>query len=256
MPLPPIKVFVSYVSSEEETGIEELDYTLSQLQNQVGADYRIDYWFDRYADEDRVFTKQAEEKLLAADVILLLICPEYFLSNYIIRHEKPLIEKRFRERNKKGKEVEVIALILAEFAYDRHWVFPLQLETIPRNYRYPILKGRRSWDDVWQEITHRLDTLFEESHEEFEEQAKLASYYQTQFGIRKKPLTIIKIIHPGPYIVFGILLLIVYWAMATAQLKKACPGNYVKQNNYTDTRFIGPTARCINTPCLDEKRDQ
>lgn len=249
MPLPPIKVFVSYALSEEDHGIEELDLILSQLQNQTGTDYRMDYWFDRHADENRSFSRQAKEKLLEADLITLLICPAYFYSDYINRYEKPLITQRLADSN---DEVRVIPVVLAQLAYDRHWVYPLHLETIPRNYLYPTLPGR-SWEDVWDEVGYKLHYHFEELHETLAERAQLQAWRQEKLeGMKRRKLPVVYWVNPIPAIIFCTLLLMIYWSVKTAQTREACldtPYEYSNQDLQIEEAQVYSTQRSTNCLC-------
>jgi hypothetical protein len=95
-------VFISY-SHKDEVLKEQLDVQLSTLKNQG----RIDAWHDRKITAGDEFDSAISGELNKADIILLLVSPDFLASKYIQDVEL----KRAMERNKAG-EARVIPVIL------------------------------------------------------------------------------------------------------------------------------------------------
>jgi hypothetical protein len=98
----PIEVFISYAHRDTRF-LESLHEHLSLLQRQ-GI---ITTWYDRNISAGREVTKEIEERLNAAGIILLLVSASFTASDYI--HDIEL--KRAMERHETG-ETRVIRIIL------------------------------------------------------------------------------------------------------------------------------------------------
>jgi hypothetical protein len=97
-----IRVFISY-SHKDEILRKELDKHLSILKRQK----TIETWNDRKIISGQEFDKAIDENLEIADIILLLISPDFLASDYCYEIEM----SRAMERHEQSKSV-VIPVIL------------------------------------------------------------------------------------------------------------------------------------------------
>ncbi len=145
-----IKVFLSY-SHEDESMKEELDKHLIMLKRND----KIESWNDRCMMAGQELDSEIQQKLESSDVIVLLLSPDFLVSNYC--YEKEM--KRALEKHDSG-ETLVIPIILRTC----DWLnSPLKkLLAVPKDGK-PI----NTWDDkdqvyhnVKQEIEKSIDTYF------------------------------------------------------------------------------------------------
>jgi len=106
--LAPIEVFCSY-AHEDELYLQELKAHLSGLERQR----RISMWYDRQILAGKERTREIDEHLEAAAVILLLISPDFLASDYCYGMEM----RRALERHRDG-EAQVIPVIVRPVDYE------------------------------------------------------------------------------------------------------------------------------------------
>jgi len=98
----PVKIFFSYAHEDEKLKIE-LEKQLSLLKWQG----LIDIWHDRDISAGAEWAREIDQYLNTADIILLLVSPDFMASDYCYRKEM----KRAMERHERG-EARVIPVIL------------------------------------------------------------------------------------------------------------------------------------------------
>ncbi len=116
-----IEVFYSYAHKDEKLR-KELETQLSHLKQQG----RITNWHDRKIGAGQEWANEIDEHLNTADIILLLISPDFLASNYCYGIEM----KRALERHDR-KEARVIPIILRPS--DWHAAPFGKLEALPRD---------------------------------------------------------------------------------------------------------------------------
>src|SRR6184192_1650305 len=98
----PVKIFFCY-AHEDEPLLNKLKAHLRPLQRQG----LIDVWYDRDISAGTNWEQQIKEQLNTAQIILLLISPDFMASDYINNVEL----KQALERDQRG-EARVIPIIL------------------------------------------------------------------------------------------------------------------------------------------------
>src|SRR5215467_10843175 len=98
----PLSIFISY-AHEDEPLRQQLEVHLSLLQRQE----LIDSWHDRHILAGEEWVNEIDKHLKAASIILLLISPDFFASDYCSDTEM----KYALERHERG-EARVIRIIL------------------------------------------------------------------------------------------------------------------------------------------------
>jgi class 3 adenylate cyclase/predicted Ser/Thr protein kinase len=148
----PLKVFCSY-SRKDEKYLNELRTWLRGLERQR----LIDWWHDREIVPGQEWREAIDENLEAADVILLLISPDFMASDFAYKEEM----QRAIGRHERG-EARVIPIIVRrtdlEGAPFRH------LQSLPKDLRPIVTWSRRdeAWNDVVRGIRKALNELVSE----------------------------------------------------------------------------------------------
>jgi hypothetical protein len=135
--LMPVKIFFCY-AHEDELLLNKLKSQLTPLQRQG----LIDVWHDREISAGDEWEREIDEHLNAAQIILLLVSPDFMASDYCSSIEM----KRAMERHERG-EARVIPVILHPI-YWRRSLFG-KLQALPTDSK-PVM------DRYW----HNLDEAF------------------------------------------------------------------------------------------------
>ena len=125
-----VKIFFCY-SHEDEPLLNRLKAHLRPLQRQG----LVNVWYDRDISAGTDWEQQIKEQLNIAQIILLLVSPDFMMSEYIYSKEM----KRAIERHEQG-EATVIPIILRWINWQRT---PLgELQALPKDGK-PV----KSWQD-------------------------------------------------------------------------------------------------------------
>src|SRR6266699_6602742 len=98
----PVKIFFCY-AHEDETLLKKLKTHIKSLQR----DGLIDLWHDREISAETEWEREISKKLNTAQIILLLVSPDFMNSEYCYGIEM----KRALERHDRGEAI-VIPIIL------------------------------------------------------------------------------------------------------------------------------------------------
>lgn len=112
----PVKIFLCY-AHEDEALLNKLKTYLKPLQRQK----LIDTWCDRDISAGKPWEQEIKERLNAADIILLLVSPDFMASDYCSSVEM----QQALERHKLG-EARVIPVILRHVFWQEEPVGTLQ----------------------------------------------------------------------------------------------------------------------------------
>jgi TIR domain-containing protein len=142
-----VRVFASY--APEDTALQqELKERLRPLQ-QAGL---IELWPDRDRSEETAWEQESGDHLETAQLILLLVSPDFLASDYCYDVEM----KRALERHERG-EARVIPVILRS----AHWQeTPLdKLQALPKKAKPVTVWSDReeAWRDVVEALSHAVD---------------------------------------------------------------------------------------------------
>jgi len=149
-----IEIFLSY-AHEDEKLCKELEKHLSILERQ-GI---INIWHDRNINAGSEWKHEIDAHLNAAQIILLLVSPDFMVSDYCYSVEM----KRAMERHERG-EARVIPVILREVDW-KETLFG-KLRALPRNTK-PVTDpswyspGSHIPDRAFREITAGIRTVVE-----------------------------------------------------------------------------------------------
>lgn len=143
----PKKVFLSY-SHDQIDAAKRLKTALA-VQAKTG---KIHFWYDQGILPGAEWKKEIENKLGEADIIVLLLSPEFWASDFIWEQELPLVAARYAA----GAQVLCVMLTDNDFQ-ETQWS---GLQAVPQ------LKGRLTpisrWpdkDEAWQEVVKALKRM-------------------------------------------------------------------------------------------------
>lgn len=144
----PVRLFYSYAHADEPFR-DELEKHLSTLRRSG----LIEEWHDRQIGAGQEWEKQIDENLEAADLVLLLVSPDFLSSDYCYEVEM----KRALERHARDE-----ALVVPVILRPADWTgAPFQkLQNVPKDGR-PISRWEDR-DEAWLDVVRRLRRFIEE----------------------------------------------------------------------------------------------
>src|SRR5205085_6355340 len=115
----------------------------------------IDVWYDRDISAGTKWEQQIKEQLNAAQIILLLISPDFMASDYINNIEL----KQALERDKRG-EARVIPIILRHI----HWQIPTlrNLQALPTDAKPVVDRYWHNLDEAFFDIVEGIRKVIKE----------------------------------------------------------------------------------------------
>jgi TIR domain/prokaryotic YEATS domain len=144
----PVKIFFCY-AHEDEALLNKLKTHLRPLQRQG----LIDIWYDRDINAGTEWEREIKEQLNSAQIILLLVSPDFMNSDYCYSIEM----KRALERDKRG-EAKVIPIILRPV----DWQGVLgRLQALPTDAKPVTSSSWYSLDDAFFDIAEGIKKLAE-----------------------------------------------------------------------------------------------
>lgn len=141
----PIRVFVSY-SHKDEIFRNELEKHLKLLQRSG----QITTWHDRVIEPGEDWARMIDENLRTADVVLLLISPDFIDSDFCYEVEMEAAMKRHQ-----GKEAVVVPIIVRDCVWKAAPFAAIQ--ALPRD-AVPISQ----WDDrdsAWRNVEEGIEKV-------------------------------------------------------------------------------------------------
>lgn len=144
-----VNIFVCYAHKDRKS-LEKLETRLKPLQYQG----LIKVWWDRDISAGSEWEPEIKKKLEMAQIILLLVSPEFMASEYCYGVEmKRAIEKHERE------EACVIPIILRPCL----WQISLlsKLQALPRNGKPIIGPGWHNQDEAFFDVAKGIKALLE-----------------------------------------------------------------------------------------------
>jgi tetratricopeptide (TPR) repeat protein len=151
-----IEIFFSY-SHKDEKLRNRLETQLSLLKQQG----HITNWYDRKIDAGQEWANKINEHLNAADIILLLVSPDYLASDYCYSIEM----KKALERHEQG-EAKVIPVILRPV----HWRGALfgKLQALPTD-AIPVTSSKwHNLDEAFYNVAEGINRAIQELMTSFE----------------------------------------------------------------------------------------
>lgn len=162
-----VELFISYSHKDEELR-QQLDKHLASLKRQKV----IEAWHDRKIEAGMEWAKQIDDNLNKADIILLLISPDFISSNYCSEIEMEQAIKRHE-----AGEAIVVPIILEPC--DWRWLPFSKYQAFPKNAK-PITtwtNANEAFLDVIQGIRIVVERLFEERQQKFKEKETAQARY-------------------------------------------------------------------------------
>jgi hypothetical protein len=142
------RVFVSYARVDERYRMR-LDVHLAPLVR----DGLIDLWSDRTVTAGADWEKDIQRELAAADIVILLVTPDFVASGYCFEKELPEVLRRNTEEGVRVLPVHVKAVDLANLPFGK-------FQCLPANLR-PISAWRDA-DEAWLQVARGVRSIAEE----------------------------------------------------------------------------------------------
>ncbi|MEH2242791.1 TIR domain-containing protein [Nostoc sp.] len=162
-----VELFISYSHRDEELR-QQLDKHLASLKRQKV----IDSWHDHKIEAGMEWAKQIDDNLNKADIILLLISPDFIFSNYCSEIE---VEQAIK-RHEAGEAI-VVPIILEPC--DWTWLPFSKYQAFPKNAK-PITtwtNPNEAFLDVIQGIRIVAERLFEQHQQKFKQKEAAQNQY-------------------------------------------------------------------------------
>jgi hypothetical protein len=162
-----VELFISYSHRDEELR-QRLDKHLASLKRQKV----IEAWHDRKLEAGMEWAKQIDDNLNKANIILLLISPDFIASNYCSEIEMEQAIKRHE-----AGEAIVVPIILEPC--DWTWLPFSKYQAFPKNAK-PITtwtNANEAFLDVIQGIRTVAERLFEQRQQKFKEKETAQDQY-------------------------------------------------------------------------------
>jgi internalin A len=147
LPSIPKKVFLSY-SHDKIDDAKRLKTALA-VQAKTG---KINFWYDQEILAGAEWKKEIENKLGEADIIVLLLSPEFWASDFIWDKELPLVAARY------AAGAQVLCVMLTDNSFkDTPWS---ALQAVPqRNARLTPISRWSDKDEAWQAVAGALNRM-------------------------------------------------------------------------------------------------
>ncbi len=144
-----IEVFYSYAHEDEKLR-NKLEMQLSLLRQQG----HITNWHDRKINPGKEWANEINEHLITADIILLLVSPDFLASDYCYGIEM----KRALERHEAGN-AKVIPIILRKV----HWQGALfgKLQALPTDAKPVTSRGWHNQDEAFFNVAEGIRKIVE-----------------------------------------------------------------------------------------------
>lgn len=149
-PLEPVSLFYSY-SHADETLRDKLEKHLATLRR-LGL---ISNWHDRRINPGKEWVRQLDENLLKADIILLLVSPDFINSDYCYSVEA----ETALDRHRKGTAT-VIPVLLRPVDIKGLPIGELQM--LPKDLRAVTSAGWSSEDEAFRSVAEGIRTAVHE----------------------------------------------------------------------------------------------
>ncbi|MBD2411502.1 hypothetical protein FACHB389_11685 [Nostoc calcicola FACHB-389] len=162
-----VKLFISY-SHRDEKLRHQLDKHLASLKRQKV----IEAWHDRKIEAGMEWAKQIDDNLNKADIILLLISPDFIFSNYCSEIEMEQAIKRHE-----AGEAIVIPIILEPC--DWTWLVFSKYQAFPTNAK-PVT----TWTNVneaFLDVIQGIRTVAERLFEQHQQKTKVKQTAQARY---------------------------------------------------------------------------
>jgi formylglycine-generating enzyme required for sulfatase activity len=160
----PLKTFIIY-AREDRASLDLLMGHLSVFARSGAAEF----WYDREITGGKDWDEEIRFNLKNADIVLLLISPAFFNSDYI--HSVELTEALQRDRD---KEARVVPVILKKCLWHKYPELA-RLQALPAEAK-PVY-DKNSWpdpDDAFYDIGEGFDRILEDPETEARRQQKQA----------------------------------------------------------------------------------
>jgi hypothetical protein len=144
----PCRVFVSYARADELYR-RRLEVHLAQL-SRAGL---VDVWSDQAVAAGSDWEHDIQHRLTTADIVILLVTPDFVASRYCFENELPQALRRNEEEGVRILPVHVKTVDLANLPFGRFQGLPADLR--------PVVAWRRA-DDAWSQVARWVREAAEE----------------------------------------------------------------------------------------------
>lgn len=169
-----VKIFVSYSHKLRAEWVETDHGLISILQKELGSDVEI--WTDCYFAErgGAEYRDEIRRQIRQADIVVLLLSPEFFQSKFIMLEEFPEIKEEYLAREQKvrlewekgyvPRKMQIIPINVSDpFKHTYDWITQ-KFQMLPSEQEY--LVDCKKDADSWDEIKHIIINSFKNAVEE------------------------------------------------------------------------------------------
>ena len=142
------RVFVSYARVDEPYR-RRLEVHLAQLRR----DGLVEVWSDQAVKAGSDWERDIQHRLTTADIVILLVTPDFVASHYCFDKELPEALRRHEEEGVRILPVHVKTVDLANLPFGKFQGLPADLR--------PIVAWRRA-DDAWSQVARWVRRAAEE----------------------------------------------------------------------------------------------
>ncbi|MFL6122278.1 toll/interleukin-1 receptor domain-containing protein [Actinophytocola sp.] len=139
---------MSYARGDESYR-RRLEVHLAQLRR----DGLVDVWSDRVVEAGSDWARDIQNRLATADIVILLVTPDFVASRHCFEKELPEAMRRHEEEGVRILPVHVKTVDTANLPFGK-------LQGLPADLR-PIVAWRHA-DDAWSQVARRVREAAEE----------------------------------------------------------------------------------------------
>lgn len=181
-----IKVFYSY-SHRDAADLQILtDVYMSPLVRSG----RIEHWYDKEISAGKPFGPEIDKNLDAADVVVLLLSPHFFASDYTVDIEL----ERALQRHAEGT-VRVVPVLLHS-VLQRSLRRLKDLQILPRNLE-PVHSPATPTNDAWVRVVEEIERVVDEL-ERLDGYPEQVAHDLRECWARLEPRYVERFLRPGP----------------------------------------------------------
>jgi hypothetical protein len=142
-----VSVFVSY-SHKDRRHLEKLRDHLAPLERNG----EVEIWWDGRIEPGQYWETRIRDRLLNADIVVLLLTANFFSSDYCVDKELQLAREREREGH-----ADIIPILVHSCLFESHWIG--QLQAIKAFGNLPVAETTQR-DKAWAYVARQLQLKF------------------------------------------------------------------------------------------------
>jgi len=146
----PKKIFISYAHADVEFKNEFVKFFAVQKRNG-----EVELWHDQEISAGTEWKEAIINNLKAADIIVLLLSPDFLASDFIWEEELPIVDKLFQEN-----QAKVVPILLRDCGWASTKYGKIQaIPTSPTTLKLTPIKSWADQDVAWQIVLEQVKRL-------------------------------------------------------------------------------------------------